>query len=409
MTYSQKPNQGKILTGMFSMFFIVSTLFVVSCGDDDEPAPLEPPTAAFTSSANQLTVSFTNTSTDADSYSWDFGDGTSSDEVSPTHIYAAAGTYTVTLTATNDDGDDTASESITVEAPEIIEPPVAAFTFSVEDLVVTFSNSSVGGATYNWDFGDGNTSDELSPTHTYGEGGTFTVTLTATNSEGDDTASEDLTVVAPRLTSGFAIIGVTEDGSARFGSHFDQIPTGMIDLSQGTSFQRLFVLSVLDGALFSARTDGESGFSRTIIDAEGNFIEDANIATISDGSFQLKVRNSDLGVLHDRNDANIVQTFNPVTMSLTGNLDMSMANAVVPDEPVRYQKFIFRSDDEFIAPMRTEAGQGVPDMAMPIVSVLQGGVVDVAVFEGLGDVVYLNGTRYNVTENGDTYVWTAGN
>ena len=220
---------------------------------------------------------------------------------------------------------------------------------------------------------------------------------------------EDTDPVDARLNTGFVILGVTEDGSARFGAHYEELPTGTVDLSQGTSFQNFFVLSVLDGALFSARTDGSSGFARTGINGNFEFIEDGNIATISDQSFQIKARNADVGVFHDRNDPDVVQTFNPTTMQVTGTLDMSQANAVVPDEPVRYQQFIFRSDDEFFAPMRTEAGDNVTDAAIPLVSISQGGVVDVAEFEGLGDVIYFNGSRRLVDENGNTYIWHAGN
>lgn len=78
-----------------------------------------PPTANFTSSANGLTVQFTDTSTDSDgtiaSRSWNFGDGTSSTSANPSKTYSAAGTYTVTLTVTDDDGaTNSKSSSVTV-------------------------------------------------------------------------------------------------------------------------------------------------------------------------------------------------------------------------------------------------------------------------------------------------------
>src|SRR5206468_487661 len=58
------------------------------------------PTAAFTSSCNALSCSFTSTSSDPDgsiaSYAWTFGDGATSTAQNPSHTYAAGGTYTVT-------------------------------------------------------------------------------------------------------------------------------------------------------------------------------------------------------------------------------------------------------------------------------------------------------------------------
>lgn len=98
-----------------------------------------------------------------------------------------------------------------------VAAPNAAFTSAVDGLSVTFTDGSIGADSYSWDFGDGNTSTDASPTHTYAEGGTYTVALTVNNAGGSDTASEDITVEAPfaqslvgtwRVASEEAAIGV---------------------------------------------------------------------------------------------------------------------------------------------------------------------------------------------------------
>ncbi|MDD4489480.1 MAG: PKD domain-containing protein [Paludibacter sp.] len=77
------------------------------------------PTASFTYEAEDLTVTFTNTSKDATSYVWDFGDETTSTEANPVHTYAEAGDYTVTLTAKNGDESKTVTEEISLTKPLI--------------------------------------------------------------------------------------------------------------------------------------------------------------------------------------------------------------------------------------------------------------------------------------------------
>ncbi len=77
--------------------------------------------------------------------------------------------------------------------------PEADFTFSCTELACSFTNTSQAGDNsitgYSWTFGDGNSSSVQNPNHTYGSGGTYTVTLTVTDSIGEtDSKSQSVTV-----------------------------------------------------------------------------------------------------------------------------------------------------------------------------------------------------------------------
>ncbi len=158
------------------------------------------PQAGFiTSSPDALgeATPFTNESTGSElTFEWDFGDGSSSSDTNPTHTYTAVGSYTVTLTATNNLGSDVHTAVV-----EILLAPQASFTTTspIElGQTAVFTNSSTGdNLSYLWDFGDGNTSTESGPTHTYTAVGDYTVTLTVTNEVGVDVATAVVEVIAP--------------------------------------------------------------------------------------------------------------------------------------------------------------------------------------------------------------------
>ena len=83
--------------------------------------------------------------------------------------------------------------------------PVTAFTAEPQNgpapLAVWFTDTSTGNPTaWNWSFGDGNTSSERNPVHTYGAPGTYTVNLTVSNTDGSATLSRPgyITVTAPK-------------------------------------------------------------------------------------------------------------------------------------------------------------------------------------------------------------------
>lgn len=86
-------------------------------------------------------------------------------------------------------------------ATEDVEDPVASYQFEINEenpREVTFNNFSQNATSYSWEFGDGQTSTEESPTHVYDEFGNYTVTLTAINSaDVEHTYSQSIEITDP--------------------------------------------------------------------------------------------------------------------------------------------------------------------------------------------------------------------
>src|SRR5207247_877852 len=95
----------------------------------------------------------------------------------------------------------TTSQTVPLTAPN--QPPTANFTFSCSGLGCNFTSTSSDPdgtiASYSWTFGDATSSTLQNPSHTYGTGGSYTVTLTVTDNQGAPSAptSKTVTVTAP--------------------------------------------------------------------------------------------------------------------------------------------------------------------------------------------------------------------
>jgi PKD repeat protein len=146
--------------------------------------------ASPTSGQAPLTVNFTGTASGGRSpytYYWTFGDGQSSNAQNPSHIYSAAGNFTSNLTVT-DSASAIASSSVNLSVsstPSLIASANASPTSGQAPLTANFSGSASGGTspyTYYWTFGDGQSSNVQSPSHTYSTAGNFTATLSVTDS-----------------------------------------------------------------------------------------------------------------------------------------------------------------------------------------------------------------------------------
>ncbi|MBK8561865.1 MAG: choice-of-anchor B family protein [Saprospiraceae bacterium] len=129
-------------------------------------------------------------------WSWSFpgGNPSTSVEENPIVTYGSPGVYNVELTVTGPGGIDAHQFQNLVT---VLDVPTAGFGFTVNDLVVNFSNTSTNGNTYAWDFGDGITQVDIeSPTHEYAAPGSYQVTLTVTNECGLEMLTQTVVVVA---------------------------------------------------------------------------------------------------------------------------------------------------------------------------------------------------------------------
>ncbi|MCF8228657.1 MAG: PKD domain-containing protein [Bacteroidales bacterium] len=162
------------------------------CGIDifcDSVIICEPPNTAFSANINLYDVYFTNMTDTAISFYWEFGDGHISTEKDPVHTYDSIGYYNVCLTAFNECGSEMFCDSIYL-APL----PLSNFSVSYEKGVFLFHNLSNSVLGCFWDFGDGNTSNEMHPIHQYENAGTYKICLTIENELGFYTSCDSLKV-----------------------------------------------------------------------------------------------------------------------------------------------------------------------------------------------------------------------
>lgn len=194
----------RILVWLVLCVSLMGLAFVpVAAADNTNPGSgyivvTNPPVADFFASTQHgsppFVVSFADTSRGyvPMNYAWDFGDGTTSDRQNPTHTYKNDGEYTVSLTVTNQYGSDTKTVNGFIA---VGNPPVADFSATPRDgtipLTVAFTDTSANVPTaWHWDFGDGATSEEQNPSHTYTRAETFMVRLKVSNVFGSDSLSQ---------------------------------------------------------------------------------------------------------------------------------------------------------------------------------------------------------------------------
>lgn len=201
LSSEQHPLHTYTQFGTYNVSLIVTTS--VGCKDTAYgsvnvwPLPVANFTSAGSSGCTPVLVQFQDLSSIPAgviaAWQWDFGNGLTSGLPNPSMLYSAVDSYTVQLTVYSDHG---CTHSITMPDYVQVWPyPTAGFTYYPDAVDLTqpdvmFTDNSTGAVNWNWSFGDGETSTQISPTHTYSTAGDMLVTLIVTNPYGcTDTAT----------------------------------------------------------------------------------------------------------------------------------------------------------------------------------------------------------------------------
>ena len=96
---------------------------------------------------------------------------------------------------------DSSSDIIQIN---LLQLPIAGFTYNTNSGTVNFFNSSIDATGYYWDFGDGTNSALQNPVHTYSSNGTYAVSLKAINNCGDSTVIQNINIVLTGIENDFS-------------------------------------------------------------------------------------------------------------------------------------------------------------------------------------------------------------
>ncbi|MGB3468038.1 MAG: PKD domain-containing protein [Cyclobacteriaceae bacterium] len=221
----------------------------------------------------------------------------------------------------------------------------ADFSATVNNgTIVTFINSSENATSFAWEFGDGNTSTEESPVHTYSASGTYTVKLTATANGESEFISKAVEVSSLYHESGYFVVSnvITSAAGGVFGQYFPEIPEGDVDLTQGTAYQVFFMRDQLNEFLYGNPLDGSAGIAKLAVSKETNQLVEVGKLTTIDFVGSVTIINENLGFYSGFNFESIF-VFNPTTMLTIKEIDMSGATKFPGNEETNFANMIYNS------------------------------------------------------------------
>ncbi len=199
----QFPTHTYALPGTYQVCLTTTSICGSSQTCQSVIASCAAPDASFSFQSNELQWQFQDLSTnDPVVWQWNFGDGSTSNQQNPQHNYTSPGNYQVCLTATSLCGSDQSCATIVVSCIA----PQADFEFTSGGLTVTFADISLNEPTsWSWNFGDGSTSNDQNPQHTYTDAGSYVVCLMVSSVCGNTQRCELLTVTCNAPSPGFSV------------------------------------------------------------------------------------------------------------------------------------------------------------------------------------------------------------
>ncbi len=266
-------------------------------------------------------------------WKWDFSDG--SDPVferNTTHVFTHPGKYHVKLTATDDEGFVMTDFLKIVITPEFIVNPHGPYYGAVDKPFIMMGSASGAFTPYTewyWDFGDGNTSYEQNPLHTYVNEGEYTVSLKVTDFYGiiNKTISTKATIVPCQSE-----VSVDDDYNSQtpgFGvTCFKRIQNGLnvvktdgtVDVSPGTYYEQLHIIYPVNLRGHNRElTIIDGNYKGTVITVVSNWV------SISEFTIRNAAKMDVESITYEDNGIEISSSFN----NINGNIIMNNNNGFV--------------------------------------------------------------------------------
>lgn len=275
--------------GIYNVVLVASNS---SCGDNSTSITItvEPsapaPTADFSLSNSSVclgdSLMLSNSSSNATTYIWSTTGGilSSATAFEPSISFTTNGTYTISLTAMGTGGTDVISSNCTINvvpAPSAIASP-SEDTVYVSNGIVSFSNSSTEATSFEWDFGDGNSSSDVNPWNEYLTAGNYSVELIASNSF----CPEDTITIPIVVLESVTIVELEDNSSVEIYPNPASSELNVSIVAKTTSSYSISLLSIEGKTIHN--------FPKlAAIEGTNNFILDLTSIQLSRGIFLLKL------------------------------------------------------------------------------------------------------------------------